>query len=88
MALGATRRDIWRCFLWEAVIICLIGGLSGGTISLTAFYILGQLLDLKINMLGSVILCVGCAVICGLTFGIAPARKACQMNPIDAIREE
>ena len=88
MALGATRRDILRCFLWEAVIICLIGGLSGGTISLTAFYILGQLLDLKINMLGSVILCVGCAAICGLTFGIAPARKACQMNPIDAIREE
>ncbi len=88
MALGATRRDILRCFLWEAVIICLLGGLTGGAVSLGIFYGISRLTGLETNALGSVLLCIGSSVICGLIFGIAPARKACAMNPIDAIREE
>lgn len=88
MALGARKQDILRCFLWEAILICLLGGLTGGTISLAVFIVLGQLTGLQINIVNTILTCVGSAVVCGLTFGIAPARRACQMNPIDAIREE
>lgn len=88
MALGARKQDILRCFLWEAIIICLLGGLAGGAISLATFAVLKQITGLQINIVSTILTCVGSAAVCGLIFGIAPARKACQMNPIDAIREE
>lgn len=88
MALGATKRDILRCFLWEAILICLLGGLSGGGISLIIFVLLQNLLHLQVNLLASVLACIIGAGICGVIFGIIPARKACQLNPIDAIRDE
>lgn len=88
MALGATRRDILRCFLWEAIFICLLGGLLGGGISLVVFVLLQHFFHLQINLLSSVLACIIGAGICGVIFGIIPARKACRLNPIDAIRDE
>lgn len=88
MALGATRHDILHCFLWEAILICLLGGLLGGSISLTVFVVLGHFFHLKINLLVNILACIIGAGMCGVIFGIIPAKKACQLNPIDAIRDD
>ena len=86
MALGATRKDILQCFLCEAVILCLLGGAAGGMVSLLAFRTIRAVFHVHIR--GNVLACMAGAVVCGMVFGIAPAQKACRLNPMDAIRDE
>ena len=94
-ALGAANRDILRQFLFEAVILTGIGGILGILIgALLAFgvsLILSKALGLSwtfsFPVFGSVIGFLVSGII-GLIFGIYPARKAAQKNPIDALRYE
>ena len=86
MALGATSGNILRCFLYESVIVCLLGGLAGGIISMGVFAIIHALLPELIHPIQGVAISIIGAVACGVLFGILPAYKACRLNPIDAIR--
>lgn len=88
-ALGAKRNDIQTQFLTEAVVITLTGGVIG--------IILGYLVSFGITYSGllttgvsffSVILSFSVSVAIGIIFGYYPARKAAQLNPIDALRYE
>jgi putative ABC transport system permease protein len=88
-AVGARGRDILLQFIVEAVVISLLGGLLG--------LALGALVALAVNLSGiipatvsleSVMLAVGFSTAVGLFFGIYPARRASQLNPIDALRYE
>lgn len=93
MAVGAKRRDILMQFLTEATVLSLLGGIIG--------IILGWLVSWgvsKINIGGSnietlvtpwsVILAVIFSAAVGLFFGIYPANKAANLNPIEALRYE
>jgi putative ABC transport system permease protein len=88
-AVGATRGDILRQFLWEAVAICLLGcafGLAVGialsrVISLTAGWP-------TVVSWFSVVLAVGVSTLVGLVFGVFPARRAARLNVIDSLRYE
>lgn len=88
-AVGATRVDILRQFLVEAVSICLVGCAVGITIGLIlakaiAFYAGWP----TIVSAYSIILAVGVSTGVGLIFGIYPASKAAKLDVIDALRYE
>jgi putative ABC transport system permease protein len=93
-AIGATNSNIMWQFLWEAVFLTFIGGLIGvilGTlmtfVSMMAASYMGFDFGNIIQPSG-IILGVVFSVIVGLIFGIYPARKAANMEPVDALRHE
>jgi putative ABC transport system permease protein len=88
-AIGAKKRDINKQFLVEAVMLTFIGGVIG--------VILGWLISFGITYLGilqttvsfsSVLLAFGVSAGIGIIFGYYPARRAANLNPIDALRYE
>ena len=93
-SVGATRGDILRQFLTEAVILTLVGGMFGvifglltsfGAALLVSYFQEGW--DFVIPF-DAVIYAFVVAVVVGLVFGIYPARRAAKLNPIDALRYE
>ncbi|HOF50499.1 MAG TPA: ABC transporter permease [Candidatus Colwellbacteria bacterium] len=88
-ALGAKRIDINRQFLFEAIVLTLLGGIIGITlgslISFTISYF--DLIQTKISVL-SVVLAFGISAAIGIVFGYYPARRASALNPIEALRYE
>ena len=90
MAIGARRNNILQQFLIEAVLICIIGGLSGvllsASISLVFNYFVTDF-PMSISMT-SVIGAVVCSTAIGVAFGFMPANKASKLNPIDALAQD
>ncbi len=90
-ALGATRNFILLQFLAEAVLLCLIGGLIG----LGLGYGLGAAVAAVLPGFPpaqvpawAIMLALGFSASVGIIFGIVPAAKAANLNPIDALRYE
>lgn len=86
-ALGAKRKDILTQFLLEAVILSLIGGLTGIVMGLGASYILAKFFISDVTP-WSVILAFIFSVVVGIIFGIAPAINASRLSPIEALRHD
>jgi len=86
-ALGATKRTILTQFTLEAMTLCAVGGvvgvLVGAAVSLGLKFLLPTILSSL--WIGTAFTC-SCAI--GLLFGIYPAWKAANLNPIDALRYE
>ncbi len=89
LSIGAQKTDIITQFLFEAMMISISGGLVG--------VVLGVSLALGISSFGdfptivtfsSVLLSFGVAATVGLAFGIAPARRAANQDPITSLRYE
>ena len=94
-ALGATGGDILRQFLWEAVVLTVIGGflgiLVGVSIALIASFVLSSYVLSGWDFvfpLQATILAVCVSAVVGLIFGIYPAYKASKKSPIEALRYE
>ncbi len=86
-ALGARPASIQVQFLLESIMLSFIGGIIGLLIGLSFSYGLCQLLDIPFSLSpGAIILGVGFSGAVGILFGWAPARKASNLNPIDALR--
>ena len=89
-AIGARRRDVIWQFLTEAIVLTGAGGVIG--------VVLGGAISLLINFLApnlpssiplwSIILAVGVSMSVGLFFGMYPAIKAAQLDPVEALRYE
>jgi putative ABC transport system permease protein len=95
-AVGATNGDILQQFLIESVLLTFIGGVIGiaigaGIVGLVYFVLstffssVGWVFAFPIS---AVLLGLMVSGIAGIAFGIYPARKAAQKNPIDALRYE
>ena len=86
-ALGAQPKHIQLQFIKEAVILSLIGGIVGAilgiAISLIGFNMLSMVPIISVD---AVLLGVGFSALIGIIFGWAPAKKASELNPIDALR--
>src|SRR5262245_44968865 len=88
-ALGATRRHILLQFLIEALVLCLVGGILG-----IAFGSLGALALARLNHWNTAVslfaigLAFSFSAIIGVFFGLWPARRAANLDPIVSLRYE
>lgn len=88
-ALGASRTEIRNQFLSEAVLICLIGGLTGIVLGFSISTTVAWMVGLPIAFAWtSVILSFLVSAGVGVTFGIVPAMRAAHINPIEALQNE
>jgi putative ABC transport system permease protein len=88
-ALGAKRRDIVLQFVVETVILSAAGGLVGVVLGLTIPYFVSLFSGLPtIIALWSPALAFSISALVGLVFGIYPALRAAEMDPVEALRHE
>ncbi len=89
MAVGARRRDIMLQFLVEAVSLCLLGGLIGIVIGVSASTVIAYVANWPVLVSPAVLGgALAAAAATGICFGLFPARRAALLNPIDALRSE
>lgn len=86
-ALGATPNVIMIQFLIEAVVLSVGGGMIGMALGAGIALIMRAFIPTEVT-LWSVLLAFSVSAIIGIIFGVAPARKAAKMNPIEALRYE
>jgi putative ABC transport system permease protein len=89
-AIGATRKNILMQFTLEAVTLCMVGGLLGILAGALATLILHYAVSFLHAALSFTWVLVAFVVACaiGLVFGIYPAWKASNLDPIEALRYE
>jgi macrolide transport system ATP-binding/permease protein len=90
MAVGARQSDVLQQFLTEAVLVCLVGGLIGVTLSYGISFLFSVFVKQwqMIFSLGAVVSAFLCASLIGVLFGYLPARNAARLDPIEALARE
>ena len=88
-AIGAKTTDILSQFMIEASVLSLTGGLIGIILGILSSFIVSKVSSWSTTISwASIIYALGISVAVGLFFGIYPARRASQLNPITALRFE
>ena len=89
MAVGAGPGDVRRQFLAEAMLISLIGGVVGILAGTAGALLVGRFSELPVALDAKVVgLAALFSIATGLFFGYYPARKASQLDPIEALRQQ
>jgi len=83
-AIGATRNVILSQFLIEAVLICLMGGLTGLGFAYALSFVINQLLPSTMPV-SLAILAVIISLAVGIVSGLVPAYRAAKLDPIEAL---
>ncbi|HXS11603.1 MAG TPA: ABC transporter permease [Acidobacteriaceae bacterium] len=86
-AIGATRKIILLQFTLEAIVLCAVGGIIGVFLGSAIAMALRFLISSTVSALW-VLAALLCSCAIGLVFGIYPAWKAANLDPIDALRYE
>ncbi|MCD6288290.1 MAG: ABC transporter permease [Candidatus Hydrogenedentes bacterium] len=88
-AIGAKRRQIVVQFLIETVVLSTVGGFIGIGVGVAIPWIVTRFSDmLTVVTLYSLVLSVGISMATGILFGIYPAFRAANLDPIEALRHE
>jgi putative ABC transport system permease protein len=89
MSVGARARDILTQFLIEALVLSLLGGITGIILGVVGSSLISSIAKWPTIITAfSIILSFGFSIAIGIFFGFYPARKAALLNPIDALRYE
>jgi len=89
MAIGARGFDVLFQFLTEAVMVCFIGGIAGVVGGIGGGLTVSGLAGWRVIFtIPPVIIAFGCAFLTGIIFGYLPARKAAQLDPIEALARD
>jgi putative ABC transport system permease protein len=86
-AVGARPQDIARQFLLETILIIVAGGAVGVLFGYSSAYAVAARMKLDIGFSWSAVLVsLAAATATGLVAGVAPARRAARLHPVDALR--
>jgi putative ABC transport system permease protein len=86
-AIGASQNDILAQFMIEAVILSAIGGVIGTGVGVGGIFLVSVFTPLQASISPAAIsVAVGVSGAIGLFFGVVPARRAAQLDPIVALR--
>lgn len=89
MAMGARGQDVLLQFLVEAVALSAVGGVLGVGLGFAASTVITRVLEWQtVVSAAAIAMAVGTALATGVFFGFYPARRASQLDPIDALRFE
>ncbi|MGE0089051.1 MAG: ABC transporter permease [Bacteroidales bacterium] len=89
LALGAKKVDIIAQFLSEAIMISVSGGLIGVILGVVLSKLITKFSGiLTIISPGSIIIAFGVSAVIGIVFGISPAKRAADRDPIESLRYE
>ena len=90
MAIGARQSNILQQFLIEAILLCIIGGITGVLLSLGIGALFNTLIsDFPMSFsTTSIIGAVVTSTAIGVLFGYMPAKNASKLNPIDALAHD
>jgi len=86
-AIGATKQTILLQFTLEAIVLCALGGVIGIVLGSILALLLKTLISSQVSLLW-ILAAFLCSCVIGLVFGIYPAWKAANLNPIEALRYE
>lgn len=88
-AIGATQSDIMLQFLIESIVLTVTGGFLGIAVSFLAILMVSFFTGwTMVITLKSILLSTGFSLLIGIFFGLWPAKKAAELNTIDALRYE
>lgn len=88
-AIGAKKNRILRQFLTEAAVLTSLGGVIGVITGVILAKVLSLLMQTPSAVsVPAIIISVGFSTVIGIAFGLIPAVKAANLNPIDALRRE
>jgi putative ABC transport system permease protein len=89
MAVGATGIDVQFQLLLEAVVLSLLGGITGIVLGVGTSFLVSKFAGFSsIVSMQSIIISFVVSTLIGIFFGWYPSRKAANLNPIDALRYE
>lgn len=88
-ALGARKKVIMVQFLTESIILTFSGGVIGIIFGVIASYVISRLMQSMFVISGpSILLAFAVSAVIGILFGLYPARRASNLQPIEALRYE
>ncbi len=89
LAIGAFAGEVMMQFLLEAIVLSTLGGVIGVVLGLIGSFFAARSLQLPFVIPPEIVLLAfAFSALVGVLFGYLPARKAAQLNPIEALRHE
>ncbi len=86
-SIGATKKDIMKIFLFEAIMLTSVGGIIGILLSVIILFLISSIIPFSLNMF-DILFAFVFSMLIGAITGYLPAKKAQEISPLEAVRYE